>query len=134
MSKICEMKDAKIEVKDNYIVIYNENEKKYFNKEGNEIKNTEVYPNNVLFAQQRDNKWGFVNKDGDMVVEAKYDKVTEFNEFGFASVQKDGKWGAINSKGETTVAPTLTLENNPVIDFIGTWHLAEDANANYYTK
>ena len=33
------------------------NEKKYFNKEGNEIKNTEVYPNNVLFAQQRDNKW-----------------------------------------------------------------------------
>ena len=89
MSKICEMKDAKIEVKDNYIVIYNENEKKYFNKEGNEIKNTEVYPNNVLFAQQRDNKWGFVNKDGDMVVEAKYDKVTEFNEFGFASVQKD---------------------------------------------
>ncbi len=30
MSKICEMKDAKIEVKDNYIVIYNENEKKVF--------------------------------------------------------------------------------------------------------
>ena len=26
------------------------------------------------------------------------------------------------------------VENNPVIDFIGTWHLAEDANANYYTK
>ena len=122
MSKICEMKDAKIEVKDNYIVIYNENEKKYFNKEGNEIKNTEVYPNNVLFAQQRDNKWGFVNKDGDMVVEAKYDKVTEFNEFGFASVQKDGKWGAINTQGKEVVEPTYNLKDEIEPSFIGTYY------------
>ena len=55
------------------------------------------------------------------------------NQIDFIKINS-GKWGAINSKGETTVAPTLTLENNPVIDFIGTWHLAEDANANYYTK
>ena len=41
-----------------------------------------------------------------MVVEAKYDKVTEFNEFGFASVQKDGKWGAINTQGKEVVEPT----------------------------
>lgn len=122
MSKICEMKDAKIEVKDNYIVIYNENEKKYFNKEGNEIKNTEVYPNNVLFSQQRDNKWGFVNKDGDMVVEAKYDKVTEFNEFGFASVQKDGKWGAINTQGKEVVEPTYNLKDEIEPSFIGTYY------------
>ena len=122
MSKICEMKDAKIEVKDNYIVIYNENEKKYFNKEGNEIKNTEVYPNNVLFAQQRDNKWGFVNKDGDMVVEAKYDKVTEFNEFGFASVQKDEKWGAINTQGKEVVEPTYNLKDEIEPSFIGTYY------------
>ena len=122
MSKICEMKNAKIEVKDNYIVIYNENEKKYFNKEGNEIKNTEVYPNNVLFAQQRDNKWGFVNKDGDMVVEAKYDKVTEFNEFGFASVQKDGKWGAINTQGKEVVEPTYNLKDEIEPSFIGTYY------------
>ena len=44
------------------------------------------------------------------------------------------KMGAINSKGETVVEPKYTLENNPIVDFIGTWHLAEDINAGYYTK
>ena len=70
-----------------------------------------------------------------MVVEAKYDKVTEFNEFGFASVQKDGKWGAINEKGEEIVAPQYDFSNNLGIDFIGEWHLGSiDSNATYYTK
>ena len=84
--------------------------------------------------RKKDGKYGFVDKNGNVVVEYIYDDAKEQNSSGFAAVKKDGKWGTINSKGETTVAPTLTLENNPVIDFIGTWHLAEDANANYYTK
>ena len=122
MLKICEMKDAKIEVKDNYIVIYNENEKKYFNKEGKEIKNTEVYINNNLFAQQKDNKWGFADKNGNMVVEAKYDKVTEFNEYGFASVQKNGKWGAINTQGEEIVEPVYNFKDELEPSFIGKYY------------
>ncbi len=64
----------------------------------------------MYYLHNRENKWGFVNKDGDMVVEAKYDKVTEFNEFGFASVQKDGKWGAINTQGKEVVEPTYNLK------------------------
>jgi len=32
------------------------------------------------------------------------------------------------------VEPSLTLDNNTVINFIGSWHLSEDANARYYTK
>lgn len=122
MLKICEMKDAKIEVKDNYIVIYNENEKKYFNKEGKEIKNTEVYINNNLFAQQKDNKWGFADKNGNMVVEAKYDKVTEFNEYGFASVQRNGKWGAINTQGEEVVEPVYNFKDELEPSFIGRYY------------
>ena len=63
-----------------------------------------------------------VNKDGDMVVEAKYDKVTEFNEFGFASVQKDGKWGAINTQGKEVVEPTYNLKDEIEPSFIGTYY------------
>ena len=63
-----------------------------------------------------------VNKDGDMVVEAKYDKVTEFNEFGFASVQKDEKWGAINTQGKEVVEPTYNLKDEIEPSFIGTYY------------
>ena len=34
----------------------------------------------------------------------------------------------------SVVVTLLTLENNPIVDFIGTWHLAEDINAGFYTK
>ena len=75
------------------------------------------------------------NKTGNVVViNYIYDDATEQNDSGYVAVKKDGKWGAINSKGETVVEPKYTLENNPIVDFIGTWHLAEDINAGYYTK
>ncbi len=107
---------------------------KYYNFKFEEKKNTEILTNNTLFLAKKDGKYGYVDKNNVVVVNYIYDDATEQNNSGYVAVKKDGKWGAINSKGETTVAPTLTLENNPVIDFIGTWHLAEDANANYYTK
>ena len=56
---------------------------------GKELKNTDVYRNNTLFAQTKNNKWGFMDKDGNTVIEAKYDKVTEFNEYGFAAVKSN---------------------------------------------
>ena len=108
--------------------------KKHLEIEFEEKKNTEILTNNTLFLAKKDGKYGYVDKNNVVVVNYIYDDATEQNNSGYVAVKKDGKWGAINSKGETTVAPTLTLENNPVIDFIGTWHLAEDANANYYTK
>lgn len=122
MRKICEMKDATIEVKNDYIKIYNENEIKYFNLEGQELRNTEVYSNHILFAIQEGGKWGFADKDGNIVVEAKYDKVTEFNEYGFAAVKKDGKWGAINTEGKETVEPRYDLKEDSQVSFIGTYY------------
>ena len=47
---------------------------------------------------------------------------------------QSGKWGAIDENGNIVVEPSLTLDNNTVINFIGTWHLSEDTNARYYTK
>ena len=117
-----------------YLKLRVDNVNKYYNFKFEEKKNTEILTNNTLFLAKKDGKYGYVDKNNVVVVNYIYDDATEQNNSGYVAVKKDGKWGAINSKGETTVAPTLTLENNPVIDFIGTWHLAEDANANYYTK
>ena len=122
MTELCQMTNANVEVKDNYIKISNELDTRYFDKDGKELKNTEVFSNNTLFAKKEGNKWGFANKNGNTVVEAKYDKVTEFNEYGFAGVRLDGKWGVVNSKGEEVLAPTYTLNEEIEPYFIGTYY------------
>lgn len=134
LNKICEMANANIEVKDNYIKISNTEETKYFSKEGKELRNTEVYPNNTLFAKNENGKWGFANKNGDTVVEAKYDRVTEFNEYGFAGVELDGKWGVLNSKGEEILAPTYVFNDEIEPYFIGQYYQVKYALGGvYYT-
>ena len=134
LNKICEMANANIEVKDNYIKISNTEETKYFSKEGKELRNTEVYPNNTSFAKNENGKWGFANKNGDTVVEAKYDRVTEFNEYGFAGVELDGKWGVLNSKGEEILAPTYVFNDETEPYFIGQYYQVKYALGGvYYT-
>ncbi len=120
LNNICQMTNATIEKEENYIIIYNDTETRYFDYQGKELTNKEVFPNNPLYAKQENGLWGFEKRDGTLVVECKYDKVTEFNEYGFASVEKDGKWGAINSEGEEVVAPTYELEGIP--SFIGKYY------------
>ena len=122
MEKICEMQNAKVEIIGDFISIFSESEKKFFNKEGKEVDKTEVYSSNTLFSKFKDGKWGFTDKNGNMIVEAKYDKVTEFNEYGFASVKKDGKWGSIDKEGKEVVEPTYTLNDNQEPFFIGSYY------------
>ena len=122
MEKICEMQNAKVEIIGDFISIFSESEKKFFNKEGKEVDKTEVYSSNTLFSKFKDGKWGFTDKNGNMIVEEKYDKVTEFNEYGFASVQKDGKWGSIDKEGKEVVEPTYTLNDNQEPFFIGSYY------------
>lgn len=122
LEKICEMKDAAVEMVNSNVKIYNETETKYFNKEGKELKNTEVYPNNKLFIKVKDNKYGFVNISGNLIVDYKYDKAYEFNQYGFATIKKDGKWGAINEQGEEVVAPIYEIKGQSEPSFIGKYY------------
>lgn len=119
-NKICQITNATIEQKDNYIIISNDVETKYFDNQGKELTNKEVYPNNSIYAKQENGLWGFEKRDGSLVVECKYDKVTELNSYGFASVLKDGKWGAVDKDGKEVVAPTYELEDVPT--FIGKYY------------
>lgn len=122
MEKICEMQNAIIEVEDDYIKVYNDLEVKYFSKEGKELKNTEVYAENQLFVAVKDEKYGFIDKSGKVVVDYKYDKAYEFNSYGFATIEKDGKWGAINEQGEEIVAPTYEIKETKEPSFIGSYY------------
>ena len=122
MNKVCEMENAVVESKKDYIKVYNNEEIRYFDKNGNELKNKQVYPNNKLFTKEENGKWGFVDNNGNKIVDYKYDKVTEFNEYGFAAIKQGEKWGAINDKGEEVIAPTYELKGEIEPVFIGKYY------------
>ena len=117
-----------------YFELRQDDEYKYYNFRFEERNKTEILSNHTLYLDKKDNLYGYVDKDGNVVVEYIYDDATEQNEYGFAAVKKDGKWGAINNKGEVIQEPTYNLDDYLVVDFIGKWHLGRDMNMNYYNK
>ena len=125
---------SELNVNKGYMKVRVGEEYKYYNFKFEEKKNTEILTDNTLFLKKKNDKYGYVNKDGVVVVNYTYDDAMEQNASGYSAVKKDGKWGAIDDKGKVVVEPSLTLEKNTLIDFIGKWHMAEDANAGYYTK
>lgn len=137
MEEILNLDKAKIKKEDNYIKIYNDNETKYISiSEEKEISNIEAYSNNTLFAKLQNGKWGFCDKDGNIKIEAKYDKVTEFNEYGFASIKLNNQWGSINEKGEIVVEPKYKItESSEEPSFIGEYYkVGYGAGDIYYTN
>ena len=133
--QLCEMTNAVLKKEENYIKLYNETETKYFDLEGNEKQNTEVFPNNEIYAKSQDGKWGFVDKSGNVVVDYIYDKATDLNAYGYAGVQLDGKWGVVNSNGEIILEPTYTFNVQTEPEFIKEYYKIQYGYGEfYYTK
>ena len=107
---------------------------KYYNLSCEEIPSTEALTGNTLFLKKENGKYGFVDKNGNVVVDYIYDDATEQNEYGFAAVKQNGLWGSINSEGKNVIEPKYNLDNNLLVDFIGKWHLCEDVSMNYYCE
>lgn len=116
-----------------YIKVKVDGDYKYYNLRFEEKNIKDILKTNTLFSSEKDGKFGFVNKDGQVIVDYIYDDVTEENAFGYIGVKKDGKWGVIDYNGKVIMEPSLELKNNPKVDFIGNLHLCVDLNANYYT-
>lgn len=134
MKVLITLDNASVDIEEDYVKVYSEEEIHYFNDEGKELTSKEVFPNNELYAKEINGKWGFVDKNGDLKVQNEYDMVTEFNEYGFAGIKKGGKWGSINSKGEIVQEPIYEIDwTNP--NFIGKYYQSEEWNSDlYYTS
>ena len=117
-----------------YIKMYINGEYKYYNLDFEEKTNIEILKGNTLFLSKKDEKYGYIDSEGNVVVDYIYDDATEQNKFGYVAVQKNGKWGALDKEGKEIVKPIYSLDNNIIIDFIGKWHLGEDINMNYYCE
>lgn len=125
---------SKVDSEKGYIRARVGNEYKYYNLQYQEITNKEALKNNTLFLIKENGKYGYVNKDGQKVVDCIYDDAQEQNQYGFCAVNKDGKWGVLQQNGSILLEPSVSLDNNISIDFIGTWHLSENNELNTYVK
>ena len=127
IEKVLTMKDAVVQnVNDNYVSIYSNSELNYINKDGELVKNTEVYKDSKLYSYKDENdKWGFKNGNGDIIIECKYDVVTELNQYGFAGLYQDGKWGVIDENGTIIVDPIYEIETYYSPKFVGKYLLEE---------
>lgn len=117
-----------------YIEVKENSEYKYYNFRFEEKKEEEIFKTTTLFARKKNGKYGFVDKDGKVVVDYIYDDAGNQNALGYAAIKKNGKWGAIDNKGQVVQEPIYELGDYLKIDFIGRWHLGKDVNMNYYNQ
>ena len=72
-------------------------------------------------------KWGYVDTNGQLVIECKYDEITEFDFENKAIVKFNGYWGIINQEGKTVIDFKYEIirryesKNNIIAKFNGNW-------------
>lgn len=120
MEEICTMSGAIVEnAGENFAVVYNQTERIYLNENGEKVENKVVYEDLKMYAVSKDGKWGFEDKEGNIILEPKYDMVTEINEYGFAGINQAGKWGVVDETGKVIVEPSYEIESYYFPKFIG---------------
>lgn len=135
INKLCDLLNANIVVEKEYIKIYNDEVTKYFSLLGKEISNKETLKGNKIFATANNGKWGFVDLNGNIVLDYQYEKATDINEYGFAGIKLNGKWGVVNSEGKVIVEPQYQINTQLEPSFIGEFYKVEFGFGEfYYTK
>lgn len=119
------LEDASLEKNDEYIKIYSKDDAKYFKLDGTQVEYKELYPSNSLYAKKQNGKWGFVNSNGNTVVDYIYDMVTEQNGK-FAGIKSGELWGVIDENGNVILEPKYSLIYDDV-KFLSTYYELKDS-------
>ena len=61
------------------------------------------FQNNFMKIKTQNDKYGFINKNGNVVTKKEYEEVSDYNKNGFAIVSNDNLYGVINEKGKEVV-------------------------------
>lgn len=94
---------AVVKTGDTYSLINVEGKELFGGFEAIEIPASETEP----VAVMKNGKWGFVDRDGKMVISANYDQARSFS-LGMAPVMIDGKWGYIDQNNKVVIEPQYT--------------------------
>lgn len=131
--KTCEIENGKIDIEDSYIKIYSAKDFMYLDNDGNKLQTSAINSNSTLFTDNNNGSWGFVNKNGDKIVNNEYQRTTEFNKYGFASIKKNGLWGSIDLNGNIIVEPKYKMSQDVLeADFIGKYYKVEYGLGEFY--
>lgn len=90
------------------IMIASENsEYGIYSKDGNKLndfscKDADKYLGGAIAFENDSGKWGFVDDNGNVVIEPKYDKAKSFSN-NLAAVSINGKWGFIDAEGRLVI-------------------------------
>lgn len=123
---------SEINVESGYIKIYQNSEYKYYNFKFEEKESKDILKTNTLYLSKQDGKYGYIDRNGNVVVNYIYEDATEQNGCGFVAVKQNGVWGSLNKIGNISLEPSINLDNSIYVDFIGEWHLSDEGL--YYIK
>ena len=124
---------SEVNISDGYIRVREGDVYKYYNFKFEEKTNSEILKGKTLYLSKKNGKYGYVDKNNNVVVEYKYDDASEQNVYGYCAVKLNGKWGCLDKQGKMIQEPKYEMANNTKFDFIGKWHIGRDLNMNYYT-
>lgn len=131
IEKVLTMENGIVEsVNKDYVAVYSDTELKYINSDGEIVPNTEVYKDYKLYSYQaEDGKWGYKDASGNVVVDCRYDLVTELNQYGYAGIYQEGKWGVIDASGKVVIVPSYEIDTYYMPSFMDKYLLQEQYGA-----
>lgn len=131
IEKVLTMENGIVEsVNKDYVAIYSEKDLTYINSDGEIVPNTEVYKDYKLYSYQaEDGKWGYKDATGNVIVDCRYDLVTELNQYGYAGIYQEGKWGVIDATGKVVVVPSYEIDTYYMPSFMDKYLLQEQYGA-----
>lgn len=115
-----------------YIKARIDGQDKYYTYKFEEKQTKDILTKNTLYVSKKDGKYGFVDSQGNVVVNYIYDETKEQNKYGYSAIKQNGLWGSIDKGGKVVLEPQVNLDSSIYIDFIGEWHLADEGI--YYIK
>lgn len=134
MEKVSVQTGARTYIKDNYIKIASANNIEYFDFDGNKQDASKLFENNKIFAKQQNGKWGYVDKDGNTVVDFQYEMTTNINQYGFGAFKQNGKWGVVDENGNVVKEATYELTDYEP-EFISEYYEVSDVyQISYYSN
>lgn len=92
---------------DNVAVVKRENDYELMNTKGEVYKTltgipTLKFASNDIFTVYKNGKWGYMDKQGEMITQAKYDSCESFK-YGYGRFKMNGKWGIVDKSGKEII-------------------------------
>jgi hypothetical protein len=77
-------------------------------------------------------KWGYIDLSGRILIECKYDEISDFDLNNNSIVKYNGKWGVINNEGKIVIEckydefSNFDNNNNSIVKYNGKWGVIDD--------